>query len=331
VAGSVEIETIFLGGGTPSLFSPEAISELLVGVRERVACKQGLEVTMEANPGTVESGRFNGFRQAGINRLSMGIQSFDDGMLKRLGRIHSGNEAVKAIEVAQKSGFDNLNLDLMFGLPGQREGSALKDIEQAVAYSPLHLSHYQLTIEPNTFFYQQPPKLPEDDDCWAIQRACRQLLEKKGYDQYEISAWSRPGHQCQHNLNYWRFGDYLGIGAGAHGKMAGVNGKKITRSWKVKHPKDYIESAGTTSSLGGKNDLQIKERPLEFMMNALRLREGFERSLFEERTALPFSSIDMELRQLEQEGLLMIDGEAVRCSVKGWNFLDEILQRFIAT
>lgn len=329
VAGAVQIETIFLGGGTPSLFSPEAIAELLAGVRARVACKPGLEVSMEANPGTVESGRFNGFRQAGINRLSMGIQSFDDEMLKRLGRIHSGQEAINAIEIAQAAGFDNLNLDLMFGLPNQTAEKALADLNQALAFDPLHLSHYQLTIEPNTFFYKQPPKLPEDDDCWEIQQGCKQLLETKGYEQYEISAWSRPHHRCQHNLNYWRFGDYLGIGAGAHGKIHSMGGEEITRIWKVKNPRDYLQSAGGAAVLGGRNHLSRQDLPLEFIMNSLRLKEGFKPSLFESQTGLAWSHISDDILRLKGEGLLVIDSQGVRCSDKGWSFLDELLQRFV--
>lgn len=329
-AGAVRVETIFLGGGTPSLFSPEAIATLLSGVNDRVACKPGLEVTMEANPGTVESGRFKAFQQAGVNRLSMGIQSFDNAMLKRLGRIHSGEEAVAAIETAQKAGFENLNLDFMFGLPGQNKAKALSDLKLAVTFNPAHLSHYQLTIEPNTLFYQQPPRLPEDDDCWAIQQVCKLLLEDHGYAQYEISAWASPGRQCRHNLNYWRFGDYLGIGAGAHGKVSGAGDKKITRSWKVKHPKGYLESAGTELSLGGQNVLQKIDLPLEFMMNLLRLKEGFERPLFEERTGMPWSDIDSSVSELEAEGLLALSENRVFCSQKGWNFLDEILQRFVS-
>lgn len=329
-ASTIQIETVFVGGGTPSLFSPESIAELLNGVRKRVTCGPDLEVTMEANPGTVESGRFKAFRQAGVNRLSMGVQSFDDTMLKRLGRIHSGEEAITAIETAQRAGFDNLNLDFMFGLPGQDNEKALKDLRLAMAFDPPHLSHYQLTIEPNTFFYRQPPKLPEEDDCWAIQQTCGSLLEAHGYSQYEISAWSKPDRRCQHNLNYWRFGDYLGIGAGAHGKLSDPNGQNIRRSWKVKHPKDYLQTAGTESSTGGQSRLDKDELPLEFLMNTLRLKAGFERSLFKKRTGLSWSTIGSNLASLEEEGLIEIDRETVRCSEKGWHFLDEILQRFVS-
>ncbi len=323
------IETVFIGGGTPSLFSPQAIHALLMGIQEKVPITDGAEITLEANPGTAESGKFRGFREAGVNRLSMGVQSFNDRHLQALGRIHGSHEAVRAAGFAKASGFDNFNLDLMFGLPGQTIENALEDIRLAIALQPTHLSFYQLTLEPNTLFHRYPPTLPNDDIIWDIQKACQELLRREGYRQYEISAYAQKGFRCRHNENYWRFGDYLGIGAGAHGKLTDPSGN-ITRLWKVRHPARYLESAGTQASIGGCDSVAKDELPLEFMMNHLRLREGFVESLFTERTGLPISSLEPALSNCLGDGLLERSGRSVRCTDKGWNFLDNILDQFIA-
>ena len=230
------IETIFLGGGTPSLFSAEAISQLLEGVRQRVVLAADAEITLEANPGTAEAGKFRGFRQAGVNRLSLGLQSFNDAQLQRLGRIHGRAEALRAVELARAAGIDNLNLDLMFGLPGQTAEEGLADIRTAIDLQPEHVSYYQLALEPNTVFHKYPPRLPEDEAIWSIQQAGQAMLAEQGYRQYEVSAYARPGRRCRHNLNYWHFGDYLGIGAGAHGKITRMHTGEIIRTAKIRHP-----------------------------------------------------------------------------------------------
>src|SRR3990172_545076 len=242
------VPPLFLGGGTPSLFSPEAIDRLLSGIRARLPLDQNIEITLEANPGTVDVERFKGFRAAGINRLSIGIQSFDEEKLKALGRIHGRDEALRAAESARAAGFENFNLDLMFGLPDQTVEQALADIRTAIQLCPTHLSAYQLTIEPNTLFHARPPTLPDNDSTWDMQSQLQTELAAADYRQYEVSAYARPGYECRHNLNYWKFGDYLGIGAGAHAKITAASG--ITRLWKVKHPGEYLRTAGTPESIG---------------------------------------------------------------------------------
>jgi len=323
--------SIFVGGGTPSLFSPESLNDLLNGIRQRAPCGQDIEITLEANPGTVEAGRFREFRDLGINRLSLGIQSFQDAKLSALGRIHRGSEALNAIESAQKSGFTNLNLDLMFGLPGQNPADALYDLRTAISQNPTHISYYQLTLEPNTLFAKYPPPLPPDDEIWEIQRRCHAVLEESGFHQYEISAFARRGHPCRHNLNYWRFGDYLGIGAGAHGKITTPSKGKIHRQWKLRHPMHYMDKAADDSRTGGRQEVSPSERPLEFLMNTLRLREGFGRKQFESHTGLPFSTIEETVTDLCGEGLLVDGAHGFHCSDKGWLFLDSILERFTAS
>ena len=322
------VETVFIGGGTPSLFSPEAIHAVLEGIAARLPIAASAEITLEANPGTAESGKFRGFRQAGINRLSMGVQSFNDRHLQALGRIHDSREAKLAAEIAVAAGFDNFNLDLMFGLPGQTREDALDDIRCAMELKPMHLSFYQLTLEPNTLFHRYPPTLPGDDTLWAIQQACQALMDRHGYRQYEVSAYAKAGFRCRHNVNYWRFGDYLGIGAGAHGKLSAASGN-IARSWKVRHPARYLETAGTPAGIGGWNRVEKEELPLEFMMNHLRLREGFQGSVFTERTGLPFSALEPALSQCLEDALLEhVDG-FIRCTEQGWNFLDTVLEKFL--
>lgn len=326
-AAGRRIETIFFGGGTPSLFSPEAIAHLLAGIRERVAVADDAEITLEANPGTVDHDRFREFRKAGVNRLSIGIQSFDDEKLKALGRIHGSNEARRAIEAARKSGFDNFNLDLMFGLPGQTVEQALADVCAALAFEPPHLSVYQLTIEPNTAFHAQPPRLPDDDRLWDMQQRIEAELAQAGYRHYEVSAYARPGHECRHNQNYWQFGDYMGIGAGAHGKITDTNG--IVRRWKVKHPNDYLAAAGSRAAIGGEQRLTPEDTAFEFLMNALRLDHGFAPVLFEQRTGLPLSMIAGALDVAEARGLLVRDADGVRASARGARLLNDLLLLFL--
>jgi oxygen-independent coproporphyrinogen-3 oxidase len=319
------LQTIFIGGGTPSLLSAEAIHALLAGVRQRIDLAPGAEITLEANPGAAESGRFRGYLAAGVNRLSIGAQSFNTRHLQKLGRVHDGSEALRAAAIAQEAGFKNFNLDLMFGLPDQSSEEALADINTALSLAPMHLSFYQLTLEPNTLFHKYPPALPGDDAIWQIQQACQARLEAQGYSQYEVSAYAREGFRCRHNLNYWRFGDYLGIGAGAHGKLTDSAGT-VRRLWKLRHPKQYLESA---ARIGGNEIVRQEDLPLEFLMNHLRLREGFSRSLFSERVGLPIASLEPGLSQCYAKGLLENTANAIRCTDKGWNFLDNVLEHFI--
>jgi putative oxygen-independent coproporphyrinogen III oxidase len=323
------LESIFIGGGTPSLFRPESIAGLLDDIRARVDVAPDAEITLEANPGTAESGKFRGFRQAGVNRLSIGIQSFHEPHLKRLGRIHGRGEALGAAALAKEAGFDNFNLDLMFGLPDQTQAEALADVRTAIGLEPSHISFYQLTLEPNTVFHKYPPVLPEDDDIWAIQRACQALLAEHGYGQYEVSAYAREGRRCRHNLNYWRFGDYLGIGAGAHGKLTDPDTGTLIRTWKIKHPQHYLEAAGAPERQGGRAPVPDEERSFEFLMNHLRLKEGFPEPLFSERTGLSLTALEPELSACLEEDLLERRNGSVRCTETGYNFLDNVLQRFL--
>lgn len=323
------IETVFIGGGTPSLFSAEGISRLLEGVRQRVALAAVAEITLEANPGTAEACKFRGFRQAGVNRLSLGIQSFNDTQLQRLGRIHGRAEALRAVELARAAGFDNLNLDLMFGLPGQTAEEGLADIRTAIDLQPEHVSYYQLTLEPNTVFHKYPPRLPEDEAIWSLQQAGQGMLAEQGYRQYEVSAYASPGRRCRHNLNYWQFGDYLGIGAGAHGKISRMHTGEIIRTAKIRHPQHYLEAAGQPERQGSRTVVAPLDLRFEFLMNALRLREGFPASLFRDRTGLDLESLEPELCACLAEGLLEREDGVIRCSDIGFNFLDNVLQRFL--
>ncbi|MDF9393244.1 MULTISPECIES: radical SAM family heme chaperone HemW [Methylococcus] len=319
------IESVFIGGGTPSLLSAEAVGLLLEGVRSRTALARDAEITLEANPGTAETAKFKGFREAGVNRLSLGVQSFDDAKLTALGRIHDGRAAVEAAAMAREAGFINVNIDLMFGLPGQTIAEAKRDVETAIAQRPTHVSYYQLTLEPNTLFHRFPPALPEADAVWDIQRAGQALLAKAGYDHYEISAYARDGFCCRHNVNYWRFGDYLGLGAGAHGKITDLASGRITRLWKTRHPARYLE----TQKPGGEHVVDDASLPFEFLMNQLRLKEGFELASFTESTGLNPCALEPALSECLQEGLLERHGDVIRCSNRGWNFLDDVLQRFL--
>ena len=323
------IESVFIGGGTPSLFSAEALDRLLAGLRARLPLRPDTEITLEANPGTVERGKFAEFREIGINRLSIGVQSFDDDHLQRLGRIHDRRAAFAAAEAAHTAGLDNFNLDLMFGLPGQTVEQALVDIANAIALQPAHLSYYQLTIEPNTRFHQSPPTLPDDETISLIQERAQAELAQQGYRQYEVSAYARDGRRCRHNLNYWEFGDYLGIGAGAHGKLTDPAAGRIHRRWKLKHPRDYLASAGTPAGIGDNAPIHEADLPVEFLMNGLRLVEGVPAALFEERTGLPLTALEPGLRRARERGLMAADSERLQPTELGLRFLNDLLQEFM--
>lgn len=323
-----EIQSVFFGGGTPSLFQAESIGRLLEGARQQLRFSPEAEITLEANPGTVERGRFAAYKAVGVTRLSIGVQSFDPKKLEVLGRIHSSEEATRAAEEAHAAGLSNFNLDLMYGLPRQGLQEALSDLEQAVALEPAHISQYQLTLEPNTLFAAHPPLLPEDEMVWAMQQACQSYLGDHGYAQYEISAYARPGRQARHNLNYWRFGDYLGIGAGAHGKLTDASGE-VTRLWKLKHPDAYLDSAGTPKSLGGVSRVAEEDLAFEFMLNRLRLVEGFSPDEFETATGLPIGRIEAELKRALEQGLLEVTAEGWKVSARGHNYLNDLQSYFL--
>ncbi|WP_275546873.1 radical SAM family heme chaperone HemW [Pseudomonas sp. Marseille-Q0931] len=321
------LTSIFFGGGTPSLFSDRALGRLLAGVERRVAFAPDIEITLEANPGTFEQAKFKGYRALGINRLSIGVQSFQEAKLKALGRIHDGNEAVRAADMARAAGFDNFNLDLMHGLPEQSIEDALFDLRTAIAQAPTHLSWYQLTMEPNTVFWSQPPVLPEDDLLWDIQEAGQALLAAEGYAQYEVSAYAQPGKRARHNLNYWTFGDFLGIGAGAHAKLSTPDGR-ILRTWKTRLPKDYLDRSKAFQA--GERALEAEELPFEFLMNVLRLTDGAPAELFSQRTGLPLQQLEQARREAERQGLLQADPARLVATAKGQLFLNDLLQLFLA-
>lgn len=323
------VHSVFFGGGTPSLFTPEQIARFLDGVRERLPLAAGTEMTLETNPGTVEHGRFDGYLAAGVNRLSFGIQSFDDDKLRRLGRIHSASEAEAAVKSAQDAGYSNINLDLMYALPEQSQAGALADVARAIALQPTHISHYQLTLEPNTAFAANPPPLPDDDHAWAMQEACEQQLGDAGYRQYEVSAYARPDRRCQHNLNYWRFGDYLGIGAGAHGKITDVGAGDIIRRWKTRHPKAYLAAPGGTERIGGSNPVATDELPFEYMLNALRLIDGVPMADFAERTGLSTERIGTALERARAQGWLTCEPGLLQTTPLGQRFLNDVISGFL--
>lgn len=320
------IESIFIGGGTPSLFDADGIDQILKGVAALTPLAADAEITMEANPGTFEQDRFAGFMAAGVNRLSIGIQSFHDQHLQALGRIHSRDNAIHAVEKAREIGFQRINLDLMHGLPDQAPAQALADLQQAIDLQPRHISWYQLTIEPNTEFYSRPPQLPEDESLWAIQEQGQALLASAGFNQYEISAYSQPGEQARHNLNYWQFGDYIGIGAGAHGKLTYPQQGDILRRWKQRQPKAYMDALKPVS---GEQVIEVPERPFEFMMNALRLLDGVPAALYAERTGLPLEPIQARLDALRSKGLLLPDNRRLAPSPQGHLFLNDLLEQFL--
>ena len=321
-----EIHSIFIGGGTPSLLSVNAYDNLFNGLKTVLNFSANIEITMEANPGTFEAEKFKGYRQLGINRLSIGVQSFQDHQLSHLGRIHSGKDAINAINMAKDAGFDNFNLDFMHGLPDQTLEHALADLKQGIDLKPTHISWYQLTIEPNTEFYKYPPTLPQDETLWAIQEAGQALLAEHGYKQYEISAYAQAGRQAKHNLNYWQFGDYLGVGAGAHGKITLLNEQKIIRTSKTRLPKDYLNPNKIHSS----NIIEIEpeDLDLEFFMNALRLYQGTSFDIYEQRTGLSIKNCKQKIQQAIAAGLLE-DSNEIKTTHKGQLFLNELLEKFL--
>ncbi|MAB99714.1 MAG: YggW family oxidoreductase [Pseudomonadaceae bacterium] len=320
------LSSIFFGGGTPSLFSAKALGRLLEGVERRIRFAPDIEITLEANPGTFEQAKFSAYRQLGINRLSIGVQSFQSAKLAALGRIHDGNEAIRAADMARAAGFDNFNLDLMHGLPDQSIDDALSDLRIAIAQKPTHLSWYQLTLEPNTVFWNQPPTLPEDDTLWDIQEAGQTLLAEHGYAQYEVSAYAQPGKAARHNLNYWTFGDFIGIGAGAHAKTSSPDGI-ISRSWKTRLPKDYLNPGKQFTA--GHRVLEPDELPFEFLMNVLRLTEGAASEMFTRRTGLPLSLLASARQEAEKRGLLKAEPNRLVATREGQLFLNDLLQQFL--
>lgn len=320
------IQTVFIGGGTPSLFSGESYQRLFKEIRQRLPFSENAEITLEANPGSSEAAKFNAFREAGINRLSIGVQSFNQTHLSKLGRVHNSSEAIAAAGYAREAGFDNVNLDLMFGLPEQNIAQALADLEQAIALKPTHLSCYQLTIEPNTLFHHNPPITPEDDELWDMQEALQATLSQQQYLQYEVSAYAQKDRQCAHNLNYWNFGDYIGIGAGAHAKI--TTDKGVFRSWKIKHPTSYLSK---TSKLGSRDDVKGKMLSFEYMLNALRLNHGFDLNEFEYRTQQTVESIQRLLTKHQELGLIELTDCLVVPTAFGHNMLNSMLEDYLAS
>ena len=323
-----QLTSIFIGGGTPSLFSAQSYERLLSGIRALLPFHSDMEITMEANPGTVEADKFKGFFQAGINRISIGVQSFNNQFLSSLGRIHNGDEAIRAFQIARDAGFDNINVDLMYALPEQSAEQALDDLAIAVDLHPEHLSWYQLTLEPNTLFYHQPPPLPDDESVCDIAEAGLRQLKKEGYQRYEVSAFSRNGQSpSTHNLNYWQFGDYLGIGAGAHGKISRMDNQTITRKSKKRSPKEYLDS--NKSLIAQRREIPAQELPLEFMMNAMRLKGGVPSELFFQTTGLLLPQIQNAIEQAQSDQLIELNQSHIRPTAKGYQFLNELLELFM--
>lgn len=321
-----KVYTVFFGGGTPSLLSGESVEQIISSVRMLLPLALDAEITLEANPGTVEAVRFADYRGAGVNRLSMGIQSFNDTHLQALGRIHSADEARRAIAIAQQH-FDNLNLDLMYALPKQTLEQALQDVQTALSFAPQHLSCYHLTLEPNTLFHRNPPSLPDDDASSDMQQCIEELLATHGYQHYETSAFAQPMRRSRHNLNYWKFGDYLGIGAGAHSKLSFPD--KVIRQARYKQPQAYMQQVAKDAPIQTENQVGHDELGFEFMMNALRLNEGFDSVLFQERTSLPLLTIQRELAEAEKRGLLTRNHQRIAPTQMGQRFLNDLLEIFL--
>lgn len=326
--------SIFFGGGTPSLFSAESIHKIINHARELFRFND-IEITLEANPGTFERTKFRQYKEAGVNRLSIGIQSFYDGHLKSLGRIHDKQQAIGAIEAALYAGFNQVNLDLMFGLPQQTTEQAVKDVKIATEFEVQHISYYQLTIEPNTWFYKHRPVLPENDQIWEMQTRGQEILASSGYLQYEISAYAKQGNECRHNLNYWNFGDYIGIGAGAHGKLSEVsatgvpyNNLSITRSWKFRQPQQYMQAAITGEAVSGRQKLEQQDIVFEFLLNALRLKSGCDIETAVKHTGLPYDVIRNAVRNIDAS-MLRINEERITTTEQGYLFLNDILEKLI--
>jgi putative oxygen-independent coproporphyrinogen III oxidase len=343
--GERKIESVFFGGGTPSLFQPEEFARLLEALRRRTRVAADAEVTLEANPGTVERGRFAGYRDAGINRVSLGAQSFAPAALVRLGRIHAAEDTHRAVEELHAAGLVNFNLDLMYALPEQTLEEALADVRIACSLGPAHISHYQLTLEPGTVFHARPPPLPDEDAAFAIQRDCQQLLADEGFAQYEVSGYARPGARCRHNLNYWTFGDYVGIGAGAHGKLTFAAPDDIVRTEKPRQPREYLDrlealpddalpdgalqSSGAADPVGVRRPVPRRELPFEFMLNALRLNEGFAIRDFEQRTGLPAGTVEPALERASGRGLIETTPDGWRPTELGSRFLNDLQAGFL--
>jgi oxygen-independent coproporphyrinogen-3 oxidase len=323
------IISLFIGGGTPSLFSAAALDRLLSAIQARLNFSSGIEITLEVNPGTAEARKFKDHRQTGINRLSIGVQSFNDEKLNSLGRIHTSKEALNAIAMARDAGFENINLDLMFGLPKQTVDDAIKDLQTAIDQGPDHISWYQLTIEPNTIYYSHPPDLPAEDRIWDMQQQGQKRLANEGFRQYEISAYARDKRHCVHNINYWQFGDYLGLGAGAHGKLTEFTTATINRYARQRLPESYLQNAGSENVMTDTRGLDREDIVLEFMMNALRLEEGVPVSLFNERTGLPIGEAEEPLRAAQAKGLIEWDSEILKPTAKGQRYLNDLLQLFM--
>ncbi len=324
-----QISSIFIGGGTPSLFSGEAIQQLMSGLRALLNFNPGIEISMEANPGSADESRFRAYRAAGINRLSIGIQSFNDRSLQLLGRIHNGQKALSAFAAARQAGFDNINIDLMFALPEQTLQQAQADLQQAITLEPEHLSLYQLSIEPNTLFHSQNPQnLPDDDLSWDMQQQNQALLQQSGYLQYEISAYARAGRHSRHNVNYWHFGDYLGIGAGAHGKITLPAEGRVIRQTRQRHPEVYLQKQGS-ARISETRELNEQDLAFEFMLNALRLLEGFEKSLFSERCGLPIQLLDAPLKAARERGLISVTPSHLKPTTLGLQFHNDLQALFL--
>jgi oxygen-independent coproporphyrinogen-3 oxidase len=320
--------SIFFGGGTPSLFTAEAVDEFLRGVRARIAWSEDIEVTLETNPGTLERGRFSGYKAAGVNRISLGAQTFDGQQLQTLGRIHSADDIHRAVEELNSAGLDNFNIDLMYALPEQTIDAAIRDVEQAIALQPTHLSHYQLTLEPGTVFYHRPPPLPDQDASWDMQQECQRVLAGHGFEQYEISGYARAQRRCRHNLNYWLFGDYIGIGAGAHGKITDVLNQRVIRTVRHRQPREYLRSVQGSRAIE-RRIVEVEELPLEFMLNALRLNDGFTVQEFETRTGLRITDIGATLEQALRKGMLIAQGQRWGVSELGRRFLNDLQGMFL--
>jgi len=323
-----QIDSIYIGGGTPSLFSGAAIDRLLRGIHERVTVAGQCEITLEANPGSAESGRFDGYRSAGVNRLSIGVQSFRDELLARLGRVHDGSDARAAVGKALAAGFDSVNIDLMYGLPGDSAHGALEDLDCALSLQPTHISWYQLALEPGTAFFRKPPALPAEDDIAAVEESGRDRLQGAGYERYEISGYAREGFRCRHNLNYWRFGDYIGVGAGAHGKLSMAATGAIERTSRLRNPGGWMAAAGTAAAVTTASLDDPEDLILEFMMNALRLVDGVPAGLFSARTGLPPEAIAAARAQATDKGWFTHDARLIGATPPGLELLNRVLALF---
>ena len=323
------VSTVFIGGGTPSLFSAQALDCLLSGIRARLSLSPDAEITLEANPGSVEHDRFEDYLACGINRISLGIQSFNDEHLRRLGRIHDSVQADRAIQAVVAAGFDNFNLDLMWALPGQTPDQALTDLDRALSWQPPHLSHYQLTIEPNTLFAARPPLLPDEEQAWTIQEQAAERLGAAGYEGYEISAWAQPGRACRHNLNYWRFGDYIGIGAGAHGKLTLAGEGRILRTRRKAHPRSYLNAANEAGFIAELREVESVDRAFEYFLNRLRLAQPISWQEFSARTGLASDSVAEAVTEAVALGLLEVNGHGLRRTERGASCLNDLQALFL--